>query len=327
MRHSHCAGVLTHVIAPDRVLLYKWLELPGVSIAIEAGIRHMGRSEREMSQLRPLALQLLMVDSNLLPCTWTGMARNFTSQSSSAYTACVSLYVSLFKLLKNELSHVHYNIPTGTIRGYQSPVDMAQLLSMIGRFVIFSRPMWEGTSVDDVTCGPQCSSKTECEHNAVEAWLRLQLILLRSWFMLWVEMSCSKWKSQDEGYHDRCTQAARDAQLGMMPKFLELCRAGQGSPLMEAALAACGYTSAVDWRVEQEVRGSQAGWECFAFFHLQGRTLPGCSYWGCRNLDGLSEAALPTQLCGGCRRARYCSTTCQKDAWVKGGHWEVCGSI
>lgn len=59
------------------------------------------------------------------------------------------------------------------------------------------------------------------------------------------------------------------------------------------------------------------------FFH--GRMLPGCCHFGCSNLSGISEAGLHTQLCGGCRRARYCSVVCQKAAWLEGGHICVCG--
>ncbi|MEW5312379.1 MAG: hypothetical protein WDW38_004018 [Sanguina aurantia] len=64
-----------------------------------------------------------------------------------------------------------------------------------------------------------------------------------------------------------------------------------------------------------------AMWDGFAVKHLDGRLLAGCSHLRCTNLAGVSEAALPTQLCGGCRRARYCSVACQRDAWVAGGAW------
>lgn len=67
------------------------------------------------------------------------------------------------------------------------------------------------------------------------------------------------------------------------------------------------------------------GWAGFARTYLHGRVSPGCCHLGCTNLSGVSEAALPTQLCGGCRRVRYCSVVCQKEAWVEGGHQLVCG--
>lgn len=54
--------------------------------------------------------------------------------------------------------------------------------------------------------------------------------------------------------------------------------------------------------------------------------LPGCSSFECVNLSGSCEAALPTLLCTGCRRVRYCSLGCQREAWVN-GHREVCNKL
>lgn len=65
--------------------------------------------------------------------------------------------------------------------------------------------------------------------------------------------------------------------------------------------------------------------ERYALTHFHGRLLPGCCNLGCVNLSGVSEAALETKLCGGCKRARYCSVSCQKAAWLAGGHSTVCG--
>lgn len=64
--------------------------------------------------------------------------------------------------------------------------------------------------------------------------------------------------------------------------------------------------------------------EQYAALHFNGRLAPGCSHLGCTNLCGVSETALCTLLCSGCRRARYCSQECQKASWVKGGHSAVC---
>lgn len=68
-----------------------------------------------------------------------------------------------------------------------------------------------------------------------------------------------------------------------------------------------------------------ARWDEYACMHLHSRLLPGCSYLGCTNISGTSEASLPTLLCSGCRRTRYCSAGCQKAAWGAGGHSDVCG--
>lgn len=69
-----------------------------------------------------------------------------------------------------------------------------------------------------------------------------------------------------------------------------------------------------------------AVWGEYVQSHFHGRWSPGCCYLDCTNLSGASEAALETKLCGGCRRARYCSVACQKAAWSKGGHSMVCGT-
>lgn len=71
--------------------------------------------------------------------------------------------------------------------------------------------------------------------------------------------------------------------------------------------------------------GRGCPWERYALTHFQGRLVPGCCYLGCISLNGVSEAALVTQLCSGCRRVRYCCAECQMQAWLEGGHSIVCG--
>lgn len=68
-----------------------------------------------------------------------------------------------------------------------------------------------------------------------------------------------------------------------------------------------------------------AAWEAYAAAHFGGRLLPGCCSLACASLEGISEAAVEVQLCGGCRRARYCCKACQKAAWKDHGHSNVCG--
>jgi hypothetical protein len=50
---------------------------------------------------------------------------------------------------------------------------------------------------------------------------------------------------------------------------------------------------------------------------------PGCSNPRCCCLEGVSEAAVKTQVCAACRGVRYCSAACQKAHW-RAGHKEVC---
>lgn len=86
---------------------------------------------------------------------------------------------------------------------------------------------------------------------------------------------------------------------------------------------AAGATSLVCRAAHQRQVASL--WDGFARTSFHGRLLPGCSHLGCTNLGGVSETSLPTQLCSGCRRVRYCCSKCQRDAWVRGGHGPVCG--
>jgi hypothetical protein len=51
--------------------------------------------------------------------------------------------------------------------------------------------------------------------------------------------------------------------------------------------------------------------------------VPGCSYPSCCNLEGRSEAELPTQVCSKCRGARYCCREHQAAHW-KAGHKQAC---
>ncbi|KAK9818189.1 hypothetical protein WJX72_008477 [[Myrmecia] bisecta] len=52
---------------------------------------------------------------------------------------------------------------------------------------------------------------------------------------------------------------------------------------------------------------------------------PGCSNPACRNSEGVTEAELKTRKCSGCKKARYCSTTCQKAAWKV--HKHICSTL
>jgi hypothetical protein len=50
---------------------------------------------------------------------------------------------------------------------------------------------------------------------------------------------------------------------------------------------------------------------------------PGCSYPGCCNMEGRSEAELPVQACRNCRGPRYCCHEHLVAHW-QAGHKEVC---
>jgi hypothetical protein len=57
--------------------------------------------------------------------------------------------------------------------------------------------------------------------------------------------------------------------------------------------------------------------------HVMAPGAPGCSYAGCCNMEGRSEAELPVQACSKCRGVRYCCREHQVAHW-KAGHKEVC---
>lgn len=65
-------------------------------------------------------------------------------------------------------------------------------------------------------------------------------------------------------------------------------------------------------------------WDIYAMKTLNGRMLVGCCHLDCRNMRGCSEAALPTLICGGCRKVHYCSVECKRAAWAAGGHSMEC---
>lgn len=311
--------------------LHGWMQLPGVALAFEVGTRFMCYSERDMSSLRPSALETLMVNSPVLQCVWYSMFRDCDSAARGQEIPFVSLYVSLFKSLRLELVHGQFSASYLMNTGYLCPVPMECLLKTIVGFTSSSRYIWEGrglchvNSVNGIHSSSSISGSNMKDHpSAVRVWLRMQLILLRSWFLLWVEMSYHTWTTSTT---DGCAQAARDVQLKLMSEFLLECRVDSDSPLMEAVLQASSFTATRDWRVADDVRNSQACWERFSFLHVEGRMMPGCSNWSCLTMEGFSEATLPTQLCGGCKRARYCSTKCQRTAWKHGGHRHACSDI
>jgi hypothetical protein len=57
--------------------------------------------------------------------------------------------------------------------------------------------------------------------------------------------------------------------------------------------------------------------------HVAAPGAPGCSYPGCCNLEGRTEAELPVQACSKCKGVRYCCREHQVAHW-KAGHKEVC---
>lgn len=105
----------------------------------------------------------------------------------------------------------------------------------------------------------------------------------------------------------------------------ELCEADIGLHEVAEMLTAL---SGDELRLRSELsiaRMEARVWHSHTLHAFHGRLLPGCANPSCKNICGVSEASLPTLLCSGCRRVRYCSVKCQRIAWTEGVHNELCG--
>lgn len=64
-----------------------WQSLPGVSMALDMGFRHMGSSELTHSPLRSEALCVVMPYSYMMKRTWVGMLVGLSSLQTVRYAA------------------------------------------------------------------------------------------------------------------------------------------------------------------------------------------------------------------------------------------------
>ncbi|MEW5300316.1 MAG: hypothetical protein WDW36_003254 [Sanguina aurantia] len=333
-----CAGEAP--ARPPLSSLDRWLEQPGTAVMLEAVLRHMGSSEVAVSCLRYEALTLIMHGSCMMERLQGCMTDPDGGVRVGTAGAITSLHVTLVKLLMLECREGRI-VGGGEGRGF-----LAQMMLQTNVFTFSSsmRSVWVGLTGVEINARGKVvryiydsssrggshgtgsssgsgSSSSKFHSNdsrdgslGVLSWLRLQLILVRSWVLV---MSASR--------DDPDVQSSQELALALRG----LCEQHGSGRVLETAFDACGLDlieNSKDRSDVPESRGpaSHARWERFAFRHLRGRVLPGCSHWGCANISGFSEAALPTQLCGGCGRARYCSAECQRAAWVEGGHKEVC---
>ncbi|MEW5299449.1 MAG: hypothetical protein WDW36_002466 [Sanguina aurantia] len=135
-------------------------------------------------------------------------------------------------------------------------------------------------------------------------------------------LQCCGWRLRFEGGEDAAGRplewfADMKGQLARLSgEAGQLAREVMTSPRRAAAAAAAPAGRDTDLATM---------YERLAASSPQGVPLPGCCHLGCASFAGPGEGVLPTQLCGGCRRASYCSVACQKAAWKKGGHRAVCG--
>jgi hypothetical protein len=110
-----------------------------------------------------------------------------------------------------------------------------------------------------------------------------------------------------------------DWALLLAPLLAVLLPAQQAAELMEAAAG----TPRDDSTNRAQLTPATSAHVLGLLGHVVAPGAPGCSYPGCCNLEGRSEAELSTQVCSKCRGARYCCREHQVAHW-KVGHKEVC---
>lgn len=298
---------------------------------LESALRHMGSNEPVNSPLHAAALDLIISKSSVLKDVWSGMNYTLDKQPVGGDLSLISLHITLWKL---RVGDCHLRLDRmATTQSKEMPLTLPTLTHVLNQVYDVTRrfrPMWHAKCMsavsEELADHHSGDRKASCSsnggHQPVQAWLRLELILIRTCVVLQAELV---WRDLEASH----IASALHAALKLLATNLrQECGVDSDSPLMEAVLSACGLDHAgVLWHPSERMARGHAQWERFAFNNLQGRALPGCSYWGCCNLLGFSETMLPTKLCSGCRRARYCSVECQQFAWVLNGHRQVCGEF
>lgn len=113
-------------------------------------------------------------------------------------------------------------------------------------------------------------------------------------------------------------------KLCLQPLFVLL--ETNGDPLWrDLSHRSAGSLPVVPDCVSEPRRWSECAQTYTRLYPEQGRLLSGCSSPWCTNLSGLLDHLLPTMLCSGCRRVRYCGRACQRHDWITGGHSGACG--
>jgi hypothetical protein len=116
-----------------------------------------------------------------------------------------------------------------------------------------------------------------------------------------------------------CARVA-DWALLLAPLLAVLLPAQQAAELQEAA---AGVERDVHGFMKADLTPEQVTHVLGLLVHVVVPDAPGCSYPGCCNMEGRSEAELPVQACRNCRGVRYCCREHQVAHW-KAGHKEVC---
>lgn len=297
-------------------------------------MRHMGYSLVKTSKLSSTALVLIMDDSSCFKHAWASIHKQSTHAGARLTPPGVSLIMTLLKSLRLEVRHrSDMDGPTAIQQNISSIISSQGMLDLATAHaqILLHHPEMEAwvfaPPAESASSGGSSGSSNKCDKlykswapgdlRFAQVWLRLQLVLVRSWVLFWVEAS-------DQQCSPEAYLAATALLCAQASQFKKQFALGAGNRVMDMVMHACGFNK-LEFRIQgRGILSSHACWEFFATRHLDGPPLPGCCNWACTNLDGFSEAALPTRLCSGCRRVRYCSEECQRTAWVIGEHRYVC---
>lgn len=254
-------------------------------------------------------------------CTWSIPG---CQVSPTLLAACTSLAATLGKVL-DTLTHTATSIPSRpstsgpTTQSSRRDVELAfPYLARTHHLMcnaIFALPE------DGVTHEPPCDMCSEKPQSLVyttasmsprplhSRLLQLKLVMGMTLLRL------STWTRRN------VTQSGLLSKLGKDIKTQE----NELSDIVQIlVLPGIGDARAVDDRAFRGASG-KCLLEGYAVHCVDGRPQPGCCNTRCTKLVGPSEAALPTKLCSGCWKVRYCSVECQKMGWTFGHHGILCG--
>lgn len=328
---SIAATSLSPLYLQNRLL--EWHSMPGSAGLFEAFLRTDCTPGIHCSST-PIS-----VTRNGLASTMTTGAHLTKHASVASLPACISLATTLRKVLlihKQVPVQMHQEEPeymqwcSKAILSYRNAVDhlveISKLSAVTGQI---------GTSQNT----PDPFSRAEDSASTVEAIeQRQQLLMIRSQ---------SAFSRCGPAAHDDNTtstqtllQRLTDVVLLLVTSFNDMQDAVElgisyhnllwGSTLGNQGLK--NVMVEIDTASQQTTLTTKAreslissAWEKYAISDCDSIFLNGCCNLGCTNLASVSEAVLPTQLCAGCRRMRYCSVECQQAAWLGGRHSSWCG--
>lgn len=279
---------LLATLGPTHRKLHEWASLPGRFSMVEACLRAGSKGQR--NGLRAAFNTLYSMQH----------AQAFTPIDAQLVRCCVSLVSTIKKLRQLNIEGDCDAYPRAEFLPVENSLQKA--LEAVNCWVL-----GEGFF-------PAAGSTRQ----SVSESLRMQVFAILS--LIWVD---------EQNARIRDTVKLHGSYAGPPPQLprchhvdachVHLADVTQGS-LLDPDAAQRKLPSAA----KQQLRVAKL-WDGFARASFHGRLLPGCSHLRCTSLAGVSEAALHTQLCSGCRRVRYCSRECQRAAWVGGGHGLVCG--